>query len=102
MGRACAGTIAVLALAFLSSCASIRTAKGTQAESPARAGEAQVTTTSEAAQAGTQDKGEQEEQVPHPSPVTLKGAIASLIITLLSPGTWSAIFQAIAGHGFWP
>jgi len=91
-----------LALAFLSSCASIQTAKATQADSPARAGEAQVTRTSEAAQAGAQDKGEQEEPVEHPSPVTLKGAIASLIITLLSPGTWSAIFQAIAGHGFLP
>ncbi len=102
LSKACAGTIALLALAFLSSCASIQTAKGMQTDSPARAGEAQAKATGEGARAGPQETGQQDEQDTHPSPVTLKGAIVSVIITLLSPGTWSTIFQAIAGHGFWP
>lgn len=96
---------ALLALAIsLCSCASIQTPRDEQPGAPPAISDSQARVISEGSSEDPQEVGQQEKEVAggQRGSIILKDLIGALVLTVLSPATWSAIFQAIAGHGFWP
>ncbi len=99
-GVVCAALIGLLAMVVcLSSCASIQTPRDAQAIT----GSKTPLVSEEGADGPRAGDRNQEEAAPgQRGSFQLKDMMGALVTTLLSPATWSAVFQALAGHGFWP
>lgn len=104
-GKGWLALTAFLALAIsLFSCASMQTPRDEQPGAPSAISDSQTRVISEGTSEGPRavEQQEKEDARGQRGSVSVKDVIGALVVTVLSPATWSAIFQAIAGRGFWP